>query len=398
MPKSELRHVLDDELDAIAERMPPLEAAARAFWLHPEEPRLLMWGHLPVMHEAPNPADGTITERELYRQLQNQIKPAMEAREYGFDNVPIIYPHDCHYRGPAFRTHFLAVVMGAEVKYPVGTPKSKMDGYRAWVDPIVDDLGDLQALREINVSESPALSAVLQSYEEIEEIVRGRISMTHYSPTLPLDFAAEMIGHVRFYELIASDPDGTLEYVQVCTAKWLEMMRLQEAAALGRWANGMYEPGLHAGDMILPYLSPTNIRQVVLPYNRLLAEAYDGLVAGIGHRDSSLLADYLRIPSLYGCSVHEDWPAELVINQLSGTQVLLLGFSWHYHHGKPQEAPVCLPWSTCCRVLAQYAGELRVHVTLTGWGATPEEKRECLLDDLAELRRVWETGSPETSR
>ena len=32
----------------------------------------------------------------------------------------------------------------------------------------------------------PALQAVLQSYEEIEEIVRGRVPVTHYSPTLPM--------------------------------------------------------------------------------------------------------------------------------------------------------------------------------------------------------------------
>ena len=398
MSTSELRRRLEDEFDALAEQMPAMEAEVHDFWAHPEEQRLSIWGQPPVIGEIPEPADGTITERNLYRQLQSQVKPAIEARAHGFDNVPIIYPHDLHYQGPAFRTHFLAVVMGAEVKYPAGTPKKKMDGYRAWVDPIVHDLSDLQALRDVDVGKSPALAAVLQSYEEIEEIVQGRIPMTHYSPTLPLDFAAEMVGHVRFYELIASEPDGTLEYLKVCTTKWLEMMRLQETAARGRWANGMYEPGLNVGDMILSYLSPTNIRQVVIPYNRMLSEAYGGIVTGIGHRDSSLLADYLEIPNVYGCSVHEDWPAELVIDGLSGSLVLMLGYSWHYHRGKKREAPVCDPWESCCRILAQYAQELRVRVTLSAWGATPEEKRECILGDLEELRRIWETGSPVTSR
>ena len=398
MGRSELRRLLEDEFDILAEQMPSLEVEVRDFWRCPEEPRLSVWGQPPVIGEVPEPSDGTVTERDLYRQLQYRVKPALDARELGFDNVPIIYPHDLHYQGPAFRTHFLAVVMGAKVTYPTGTPEAEMDGYRAWVDPIVHDLSDLQALRDVDVGRSPALVAVLRSYDEIEEIVQGRVPMTHYSPTLPLDFAAEMAGHVRFYECIASDPDGALEYVRICTTKWLEMMRLQEKAALGRWANGMYEPGLSVGDMVLPFLSPTNIQDVVIPYNEMLSEAYRGIVVGIEHRDSSLLSDYLKIPNLYGCSVHEGWPAELVIDSLSGGQVLTLGFSWHYHQGKKREAPVCHPWATCCRVMAQYAGRLRVRVTLSGWGATPEERRACILGDLEELRRVWETGCPETSR
>ena len=60
---------------------------------------------------------------------------------------------------------------------------------------------------------------------------------------------------------------GTLEHLTLCTTKWLEMMRLQEAAPRGRWANGMYEPGLSVSDMILFYL-------VVIPYNRILSEAF----------------------------------------------------------------------------------------------------------------------------
>jgi len=215
---------------------------------------------------------------------------------------------------------------------------------------------------------------------------------THYSPTQPLDFAAEVIGHIQFYELVASEPESALRLLEVCTAKWLEMMRLQEEAAAGRWANASYEPGILVGDMILPFLSPESIRRIVIPYNARLSEAYGGIVAGIDHTDSSLLDDYLKLPHLRGCSVHADWPAVPVIERLRGKMVLKANFNWHYHRGKEKGSPVCLLWEQCCERLSQYAGQLRVQASITGWGRTPEERRDCILGDLDDLRRIWEQG------
>ena len=150
--------------------------------------------------------------------------------------------------------------------------------------------------------------------------------------------------------------------------------------------------------MILPFLSPTNIRNVVVPYNAMLSEAYGGIVIGIDHPDASLLRDYLNLPKLYGCSVHKDWPAELVVDALAGQRILEVGSSWHYHSGKPKQAPVCLPWQQCCHILAGYTGKLRVLVRTSAWGNTPQEKRECILGDLDDLLRVWECGCSETVR
>jgi len=253
-----------------------------------------------------------MTRSEL-RHLLDDDFAALESRGRGFDTVPVIYPHDRHYQGPPFRTHFLAVVMGAEVRYPPEVAVEERAGYRAWVDPLISDIAEVETLEAVDVSASPAFGAVIRSYEEMGEIVQGRIPFTHYSPTLPLDFAAEVIGHLEFYQLVASQPDSASRLLEVCTGKWLEMMRLQEEAAGGRWVNANYEPGIAVGDMILPFLSPVSIRQVVIPYNATLSGAYDGIVAGIDHPDPSLLDDYLALPGLRGCSVHEDWPSEPVV-------------------------------------------------------------------------------------
>ena len=390
MSKSELWRFLDDEFAALDGQMRELEAEARAFWLHPESASLAVWGQIPVMSEIPDPPPGTLSERELYYQLMNNVKPALESRRHGFDTVPVLYPHDRHYKGPPFRTHFLAVVVGGEVRYPADVPLKERKGYRAWVDPVIRNVSEIDALEEVDVSRNPALRAVLRSYEEMGDIVQGRIPFTHYSPIQPLDFAAEVIGHVRFYELVGSNPESALRLLEVCTRKWLEMMRLQEGAAGGRWANASYEPGILVGDMILPFLSPASIRQVVIPYNAMLSGAYGGIVAGIGHPDPSLLDDYLGLPGLYGCSVHEDWPAEPVVEALKDKVVLKANFNWHFHRGKEKEAPVCLPWERCCQLMSQYAGKLRVQASVTGWGKTPRERLECILGDLADLRRIWE--------
>ena len=391
MARSELRRLLEDELAALEEPMRELEAAARAFWLHPETASLAVWGQLPVLREIPEPPPGTLSERELYHQLMHNVKPALESRQCGFDTVPVLYPHDRHYPGPAFRTHFLAVVVGAQVRYPAGVTPAEMDGYRAWVDPLIRDVSELGALEDVDVSRSLALRAVLQSYEEMTEIVDGRIPFTHYSPTLPLDFAAEVVGHVRFYELVASEPESASRIIEVCTAKWLEMMRLQEETAAGRWANANYEPGILVSDMILPFLSPASVRQVVIPYSAMLAGAYGGIVANIDHPESSLLDDYLALPGLRGCSVHEGWPSGLTVSALQSEVVLKANYNWHFHRGRDKEAPVCLPWEQCCEQMWQYAGRVRVQASVTGWGRTPGERRECILRDLADLRRIWDS-------
>ena len=112
MHKSELRLLLDEEFGALEQQMPDIEAHAREFWHHPDQPALSVWGQIPLVTEPPAPPDGTVTERELYRQLIYNVKPALAARKYGFHTVPVLHPHDLHYTGPPFRTHFLAVVMG----------------------------------------------------------------------------------------------------------------------------------------------------------------------------------------------------------------------------------------------------------------------------------------------
>jgi len=368
--------------------MRTLEHEARDFWFHPEEPALRVWAQFPAPAEIPEPPPGSVSEQELYQQLMTRVKPTLQSRRYGPAAVPVLHAHDEHYQGPPFRTHFLAIVMGAEVVYPPDVPVHERMGYRAWVRPLIGDVSEIDALEDVDISQSPALQAVLRAYEEMGEIVQGRVPFTHYSPTLPLDFAADVAGHTRFYELMGADPEAAARLLDICTRKWLEMMSLQEKAAGGRWTNARYEPGLAVGDMILPFLSPKNIRDVVLPYNAQSSAAYGGIVVGIGHPDPSLLDEYLQLPGLRGVSVHKDWPAEPVVEALRDKLVLRLGFTWHYHAGqKPR--PTCIPWDECRRRLAQFAGKLRVEVAVSCRGETPEETRRLLLQDLEDIQNVW---------
>ena len=392
MGTSELRRLLEDELEALAEPMRSLGEEARDFWRHPETPALSVWANFPALEDAPEPPTGSLTEQALYAQLHGMVRPALESRQHGFDMVPVLAAHDRHYKGPAFGTRFLAAVMGAEVVFPEGLPEKERIGWRAAVKPLISDISEIAALEDVDVSKSPTLLAILRAYEELAEIVQGRIPFTRYSPTLPLDFAADVISHERFFELVAVDPEGAARLIDVCTDKWLEMMRLQEQAAGGNVTSYLYQPGIYVHDMILSYLSPESIRRIVIPYNARLAAVFGGIAVQINHPDESLLDDYAGLGDVCGYGFKQDWSAERILALLRGKAVLTVTLNWHYHEGKEPWSPECLPWEERCRRLAPFAGRVRVLATLAGWGDTPAERRECQLGDLADLRRMWDEG------
>jgi hypothetical protein len=139
-------------------------------------------------------------------------------------------------------------------------------------------------------------------------------------------------------------------------------------------------------------MSPRTVRQIVIPYNARLSAAFGGISLNIGHPDESLLDDYMRIPGVCSCGFNPQWSAARVLASLRGKYVLTAGLNWHYHEGRKPQSPVCIPWEEHCRRLAPMAGRLRVLASLSGWGDTPDERRECLLGDLGDLRRIWERG------
>jgi len=392
MGGSDLRRLLEDELDALAGPMGALAEGARDYWRHPETPALSVWANFPALGDSPEPPTGSLTEQALYAQLHGTVKPALESREYGFDTVPTLAAHDRHHKGPAFGTRFLAAVMGAEVVFPEGLSPDERTGWRASVKPLIKDLSEIGRLEEVDVSRSPVLGAILRAYEELAEIVRGRIPFTRYSPTLPLDFAADVISHERFFELLAADPEGAARLIGVCTDKWLEMMRLQERAAGGNVASYLYQPGIYAHDMILSYLSPESIRQIVIPYNARLSAAFGGVALQINHPDESLLDDYAGLGDVCAYGFKQDWSAERILALLRGKAVLTANLNWHYHEGREPWSPECLAWEEHCRRLTPFAGRVRVLASLSGWGDSPAERRECQLHDLEDLRRMWEEG------
>lgn len=389
---SELRGWLEDEMEALGEVMPTLEGRIAAFWSCPEPPELAVWANFPAIGEVPAPPPGPPSEQHLYYQLMTNIKPTLESREHGFDTVPMLLPCLRYYAGPPFGTHFLAAVLGAEVSFPDKAAGQEQAGWDAWSKPLIADLSELPRVEEIDVARSPIMQALLRGYEEMAEIVRGRIPFRRFVMTYPLDFAADVIGHLKFFELLALEPEAAARLIEVCTRKWMEIIELQARAVGGRMVSRHYEPGLLLSDMILPFLSPRIIRKVVLAYNASMSALWNGIFVDVKHPDASLLDDYLSLPGLRGCSVPSDWSWQAVIDGLQGRGILLAGFDWHFHEGEEPSAPICRPWGVCCRHLAQVAGKLRVLATVSAWGKTPAQQRECALRDLADLRQVWDDG------
>jgi len=386
-----LRRFLDDELDALAAPMRKLEARVRDFWRHPGTPALSVWANnFPAPELPPTPSDGSLSERALCGQLRNSVASALESRRYGFGTVPVLSTHDRHYDGPAFGARFLSAIMGAQVLFPGSLPAEERTGLRAGVKPLIESAAEIDRLHDVDVSGSPALRAILRAFEELAEIVQGRIPFIRYAPTLPLDFAADLIGHERFFELAAADPDEFARLIDVCTDKWLEIICLQERAVGGELAGYHYQPGCYINDMILRYLSPETIRRVVIPYNARLSAAFNGVTLCIDHSDHSLLEDYARLPDLHGCGFKHDWPASRVLKLLRDNTLLTPSLAWHYHRGKRGHPAVYLPWEEHCRRLLPFAGRMRILATLSGRGDTRAERRACLLRDLEDLRGIWE--------
>ena len=392
MAQTELRRILEDEFTALAEPVRQMQSAVSEFWRHRDEPALSIWANIPVRDPVPDPPSGTISERQLYRQLMTAVKPALEARSYGFDNVPLLSAHLEHYTGPPPGTRFLPMVMGSQVTFPDSTPEGRRTGWNAGVAPLIRHLDDIMGLAAIQVSRSPLLAAVLRAFEEVSEIVQGRVPLTRYAPTLPLDFAADLIGHCQLYELLAVCPENAALLLDLCTTQWLEIIRLQARAAGGWCANHQCRPGIYVHDMILPFLSPAIIRRTVIPYNRRLSEALGGLSLHINHPDPQLLADFTGLPAVHGFGVQQAWPAAPVVAALRGRSVLAASFDWHYHPGRPPAAPVCISWDECCARFSGFAGQLRVQASLSGWGETPQQQLDCVLRDRDDLLRLWEEG------
>ena len=391
MPKTDMRRRLEDELDALAEPLRVLQADAREFWRHPQAPALQVWANFPPLSPASAATDGTVSERALCEQLHNSVRPALASRQHGFDTVPVLSAHTRHYRGPAFGTRFLAAVLGAEIVFPEGLPAAERTGWRAGVKPVLTDIAELGRLQDVDVARSPTLGAVLRAYRELAEIVQGRIPFSRYSPTLPLDLAADIVGHTRFFELVGADPEGAARLLDVCTTKWLEMMRLQKQAVNGPMVSHLHQPGLYIHDMILPWLAPASVRQLVMPYNAALGTVFGGLALQINHPDESLLDDYQRLPDVHACGFKQDWAAAHIRDRLRNRAVLTANLNWHFHEGQEPWSPECLPWTEHCRRLKPFAGQLRLLASLSGWGDTPDEQRRCQIGDLADLQRIWHT-------
>gem|GEM_PF-3217649 len=390
MATTELRRRLDDELAGLAEPMRALRADMHDFWRHPETPELRVSANFPATAPAALPAAGSISEQALFEQLHNSVRPALESRTCGFDTVPTLAAHVRHYHGPAFGTRFLAAVLGAEIEFPAGLPAAERTGWRAAVKPLLIDLAELGRIEDTDVARSPVLRPILRAYRELAEIVRGRIPFTRYTPTLPLDLAADVVGHTRFFELVATDPAGVARLVDVCTEKWLDLVRLQNEAVNGTMVSYLYQPGIYVHDMILAWLAPQTVRDLVLPYNRRLATEFGGLALQINHPDEALLDDYLQLPNVHACGFKRDWTASRVMDRLQSRGVLTVNLNWHFHEDQQPWSPECLPWTEHCRRLQPYAGRLRVLATLAGWGETAADRRRCQVRDLADLRRIWQ--------
>jgi hypothetical protein len=391
--KNKIRLFIENEIRENEEIIKKSVDEMQAFWDDRKNSELVISANYPAPLDIPAPVDCSVTERELYYQIIRYMRPALESRvKSGVIGMPMIYPHDSYYTGPHFGTHFLAAVLGAEITFPQDTEKI---GWYSWAQPIINDRSQFEWLANIDVSKSPVLQAVNRALEETSEIVRGRIPITNYSPTFVLDFAAEVIGHIKFYEMAAEAPDDAYRLLDICTDKWIEMMDLQQKAAGVKLAGYLLMPGTRISDMILSFFSPEIIRKVVLPYNKKMSEHYGGCVIEIDHCDPSLMDDYMKLPGIRGISVPITWPSDGINKKASSEYAYMGHFSYHYHKGLKPHAPICVSWEDCCRRVSEMSGKRRFLASLYCDGKTYDDRLNNLLRDIDDVRAAWDKPADE---
>ena len=388
--KTELRRFLEDEFQAIGEEMPAWEQEARDFWLHPDQFDLAVWVQRGGLRDILEPKDGTVSERVLYHRLMHMVKPAIEYRKLGFQNVPTLTGHCDLYEGLQPGPHFSAAVMGAEVIQPKDTPTGAgipPAGY-AHVKPMmtIDSVREsLPVLDNYDVSRSPVLQAVLQGLEQMYEITQGTVPFRHYAPA---DMASGLLGVTNLFMLMALDPELCLDFLRVCNRKRCQILELEERAINGRWANLFYEPGVICGAWDNE-LSPDSHRQVMLPLFADMAEMYGAITFHLGHSDTTLLRDYLSLPHVRACRINRDWPMKPVVEQLPGKAVLQLRCDEHLHAGEKPWNLVQRPWEQVLEKFSAVAARVRVQAYIGHHADTFEDHKKVNLQERDALWDIW---------
>jgi len=371
MAKSELRRFLEDEFQSLAE--PVREALARAarFRTNVSDPGLAVWAWPPAPEDVPPSPPGSAVEQHLHQQLFKTIKPLLELAERGFDCVPMVLNSDGCHEGVPVGDHFQAAAMGGRITFPEGLPPEQRWGSTAWIEPLLDDICELGAFEDTDVSASPVLRAFVDMYEQTHQIVGGavpnRLGFPDYGP---LDVAGDIVGHEYLYELIGSDIPGARRLLGACHEKSMQIRRHVEQAVDGKWAASKMwygAPGIARGEMIGRFISPDAFRQLVLHFQARASEAYGGVTVSMSHPDSSLLEDVAQLPGLAGARLPDTWPIAQRADAMRGKAVLMTNAE------------------DACAV----AGQLRVLALIAAKGDTYQERFDSLLRQRDALNRCW---------
>lgn len=375
MVKSELRRFLEDEFQSLAEPVSAALERAGQFRSNMSEPGLAVWAWPPLPDDLPPPPPGSAVERHLHQQLFKVIKPLLTLAERGFDCVPMVLNSDACHEGPPVGDHFQAAAMGGRITFPEGLPPEQRWGSTAWIEPLLNDISELGAFEQTDVSASPVLRAFLDMYEQVHEIVQGavpnRLGFPDYGP---LDVAGDIVGHEYLYELIGSDIPGAQRLLGACHKKSIEIRRQVEQAVDGKWvASKMWygAPGVSGGAMIGRFISPDAHRQLVLHFHAKASKAYGGVAVSVEHQDSSLLSDVARIPGLVGARLPDTWPVAERAAALRGKAVLMTNAE------------------DACAI----AGQLRVLALIGAKGDTYQERFDSLLTQRETLERCWSNAT-----
>ena len=371
MVKSELRRLLEDEFQSLAEPVSAALERAAQFRTNVSEPGLAVWAWPPAPDDIPAPPPGSAVEQHLHQQLCKTIRPLLAFAERGFDTVPMVINSDACHEGLPVGDHFQAAAMGGRITFPEGLPPEQRWGSNAWMEPLLNDISELGDFEDTDVAASPVLRAFLDMYEQTHEIVGGavpnRLGFPDYGP---LDVAGDIVGHEYLYELIGSDIPGAQRLLGVCHEKSMVIRRHVEQAVDGKWAASKMwygAPGVSRGAMIGRFISPDAYRHLVLRFHAKASEAYGGVAVSVSHLDSSLLEDVARIPGLCGARLPDTWPIAQRAEAMRGKAVLMTN---------AQDA---------CAV----AGKLRVLAITRAKGDTYQERFDSLLKQRDAIEKVW---------
>ncbi len=304
-----------------SERIEPSRRRLRAVWYGNEKPDRLpfVFTGLPPEDSAPaaasventEPAPPPVDDEVLRSQLEAIIARAQLADDY----IPSLFP--------GIRQGLLTTAYGA---------REVVTGGHTWVEPILRDPADVDALPRPDFSREGVASEFLETIRYWRAATGGRIPIQMPDMQGPLDLANNLWGTEGLLLAMQEAPAAVHKLLGRMTDDYIRYMRLVREAAEGDWVPMHCMPvvwlppsqGVALSEDLLAIVSPRLYREFGVPYNQHIAEAFGGVVVhscgSVEHNLPALSAT----PGLLGLNVSiTETALNAALNAIGSQRVLL---------------------------------------------------------------------------